>query len=687
MSLEAALEEERIEVEALIAARTRPRPPSALGIGRSPSPYTARSPVRSMLDIGPSRSSMLNVTSTPVRSMLDMDSSSGYANKQVFSTPSSPVLSHNKLAHASNASHPRHMSDAAARPVGFGPRAEASRDLTSEYQFSDIITANTGHAMPKRVSMGNKKSDKKGAQSSSSMAHLVRGNDISKISLPGDRGRNSNVGSALRLGSKSMSPHNRLAIRSSSPAPHLLSGRHLSPSVKPVVEETYGLDMNNAYRQLSDANLLRAGGSLAEIGRRKKSDDQSGGGRLTKDYLSPDGEELLADSSDDGYSSQEEGERGRKAARSFEGQKAGSDKKGGSSDARKALSLLAAAEEERIEVAKKNPHTTYQYRSLLDEPEITLTGPGSERHKQSRQSGVHPATSFDDGPPSGTRTPVDSDTEADLTDIRRAQKLSFSQTAIKDTPNAARALRIIYRGDWRQVVQEAKEEQRPLRKYIVATDLSDESTHALEWAVGTVLRDGDTMLCISCVDEEIGNAPGGGVQVPDDSKAMKEQGAALNVIANSKVPVTPGGSVLEVQKTGQGLDLSPGPIKSKAEEDRHKAVKDITERVTRLLRKTRLQVRVIVEVLHCKNPKHQILEIIDVVNPTLVVVGSRGQSALKGVILGSFSNYLVTKSSVPVMVARKKLRKQSKYKKMQMTQVNNITNPMERTLSNAKVDP
>lgn len=52
MSLEAALEEERIEVEALIAATSRPRPPSALSGTRSSSPYTARSPVRSMLDIG-----------------------------------------------------------------------------------------------------------------------------------------------------------------------------------------------------------------------------------------------------------------------------------------------------------------------------------------------------------------------------------------------------------------------------------------------------------------------------------------------------------------------------------------------------------------------------------------------------------------------------------------------------------
>lgn len=219
---------------------------------------------------------------------------------------------------------------------------------------------------------------------------------------------------------------------------------------------------------------------------------------------------------------------------------------------------------------------------------------------------------------------MDSDTEADLTDIRRAQKLSLFQTPIKDTPNAARALRIIYRGDWRKVAQEAKEEQRTLRKYIVASDLSDEATHALEWAVGTVLRDGDTMICLYCVDEEAGIAPA------DDAKSIKDQGAALNVVADSKAPVTPGGSALDLQKADQSSESLATPLKSKAEEERHRAVQDITDRVEKLLRKTKLQVRVIVEVLHCKNPKHQILEIIDVVNPTLVVLGSRGQSALKG---------------------------------------------------------
>jgi len=55
-----------------------------------------------------------------------------------------------------------------------------------------------------------------------------------------------------------------------------------------------------------------------------------------------------------------------------------------------------------------------------------------------------------------------------------------------------------------------------------------------------------------------------------------------------------------------------------------------------------------------------ITEVIDFLSPTLVIIGSRGRSAVKGVLLGSFSNYLVTKSSVPVMVARKKLRKHAK---------------------------
>jgi nucleotide-binding universal stress UspA family protein len=287
--------------------------------------------------------------------------------------------------------------------------------------------------------------------------------------------------------------------------------------------------------------------------------------------------------------------------------------------------------------------TPYVYRSLLDDPEITVTNPSGEKIKPSKP-GIRPITSYDQEDGSGQVSAYNSDEEADLTDIKRAQKLSFSMTPIISQADSHRAIRIVYRGEYSKVVQQAEEEHQRLRKYLVATDLSEESTHALEWAIGTVLRDGDTLLAICCVDEETGIVTGDSALVSDEPKAMREQAAALNAVTTStKPPVTPIAelpSQLHITRSSALSSLnrdrssqSPGAgsrDRSKADEERQRAVQDITDRVTKLLRKTRLQVRVIVEVIHCKNPKHLITEIIDLVNPTLVILGSRGRSALKG---------------------------------------------------------
>lgn len=261
------------------------------------------------------------------------------STKQVFSTPSSPVLTSNRLAHASNTSHPRHMSDVSSQPVGFGPRSAVMHDPTAQFKFTDIVT-NSGQQLPRRVFQGNKKD----MQVQSSMSQVVRGSDIPSIPpFPGDRGRHSIAGPSMRgTGSKSRSPHSRLGARSTSPGNPLIHGRAMSPAGRALMQNAYPeLDMSNAYRKLSDLNRLRAGGLLANSVGRKKSDDQPGGGRLVKDYLSPDGDEMLDDSSDDqDYSSADEGERGRKAARE-------SEKNGASGGKAKEIkSLLAAAEEE-----------------------------------------------------------------------------------------------------------------------------------------------------------------------------------------------------------------------------------------------------------------------------------------------------------------------------------------------------
>ncbi|EDN90960.1 hypothetical protein SS1G_00360 [Sclerotinia sclerotiorum 1980 UF-70] len=409
----------------------------------------------------------------------------------------------------------------------------------------------------------------------------------------------------------------------------------------------------------------RSNGELSSLSqktrqnRSKNEDFDINGARLKKDYVPMEGEESIIDSTDE---SDDEGSRGRREAR-------------------------------RQDVAAKEAlNEKYKVKSLLD-PQITLTGPAG--HKANKPV-VHPHTSFDpDG--SGDPSPHDSDTEADRGDVKKAQSLSLTMSAIKSTPITSRCVRTIHRGDFKKVQQEARDNQRRTRKYLVATDLSDEAAHALEWTIGTVLRDGDTMLAIYCVDEELG------IITPDnsgDDAQIKQQISAIAAAQRSarasraNTPLlTPSIGPIPLNHSFR-LDSgsrAPSPMgrdsRSKAENDRFRAVEDITDRVSDLLRKTKLQVQVNIEVLHCKNPKHLITEVIDYINPTLVILGSRGRSALKGVILGSFSNYLVTKSSVPVMVARKRLRKHNKQKRTPNIRLaNNLTNPVVKSLASAKID-
>ncbi|RYP08755.1 hypothetical protein DL764_001666 [Monosporascus ibericus] len=676
MSLEAALEEERAEIENLILQRQNAaRSPPPRISARSPSPYSVpQSPVRSMLDISPSpRSppqapvrSMLDVDSAPPpgRSMLDVSnhsSASGSRSAGPSSTHTSPTLSYKTLA-ATNSSRNRSASDAASTPADFGPRSPLpapprNSDVMSAYQFGNILPTNVGQAAPGRRAQGP-------TPRSSSIGEALRGPDLSNLVLPGERGR-----MFPRRSNKSKSPSNRFSLRSNSPHGSLLgnSGSH-QPQGTLMLDNGQIVDMNNAYRRLSDANLLYGGSSLASLAR-KKTADADGLGRIEKDNMSPYGELLSDEDSDEdaANSSDEEAHRGRKLTTRAEEQKGGSGK-----SANSAKSLLAAAEEERKQVSAQP-----QYRSLFDEPEITITSPAGDKSKQVKHSKqtVQPNTNFDQDPTlSGTQTPLYPDLDADVSAIRMAQNLQFTSTAIISNPDVHRSIRILYRGEYSRIQKEAEEEHRRLRKYLVALDLSDESAHALEWATGTVLRDGDTLIAIYCMDEETSGSIDASNLVPDEPRAMREQAAALNARVNGRQGSH---TASPYMRALDARSATPSPAassrgKNRLEEERERAIQEITEKVSRLLRKTQLQVRVIVEVIHCKNPKHLITEVIDYVNPTLVILGSRGRSALKG--------------SVPVMVARKRLKKKSKYQPPPTKQVNNLANPQARSLETARVD-
>ena len=266
------------------------------------------------------------------------------------------------------------------------------------------------------------------------------------------------------------------------------------------------------------------------------------------------------------------------------------------------------------------------FKSLIY-PNITVTSPSGFKTRPSK-SAVHPSTSYEMGGVSGVASANESGDEERVSEIQKAQRLSFATTPIMSDPGGSRTMRMIYRGEYLKIVQEAGEDQH-LNRYLVATDLSDESTHALEWAIGTVLRDGDTLYATYCIDEDD----------IDEAQEGKRKGSGASVEATGPTPAVSGlpgfpGSRLSFSAVSDrekgGEDAGAAGQESRGFAERQRATQNITNKVIKLLRRTRLQVQVLIEVMHCKSPKHVITEIIDSVKPSLVILGSRGRSALKG---------------------------------------------------------
>ncbi|EER41720.1 universal stress protein family domain-containing protein [Histoplasma capsulatum H143] len=755
MSLESALDEERREIMDILEGRIN-RSQQSHSRARHSSPSR---PIRSMLDValdpalqkhnsaagpgaGVDATSSSSRSVPPVRSLLDPISPSPLrlthsAEPQPTQfehaasspppplsplqplSPKSPISSTRKELHA------RHSSDPAGH-IGPLPEPTRRKQAIEKYQF-EMLPSIPSQARPKRVSQGGKKTANHAtnATHTNSMAAVMSGQELS--SLPGfTRGRDTmrHGGTAGVSARHSKSPSSRLA-RSRSPSGGLLNTNSFNPKPVPgtfVTDTGKVIHLDHAYRQLSNAALSRSGGTLSKFQKsstsRERGEDavsESGDSRLQEDYYS--GEETFSgenssDEENDYSSSAEEDwsaeiQRGRRRSRKKSDSEENDLNKNGP---QKVRSLLAAAEEERKKVS-----ATYKVKSLLD-PEPATGKAATEKPMIKKTGVVHPTTSFDHVG-SGPNTPAGSDDEAQYRDFKKAQNLSIYMSPIdQSVPN--RVIRTIVRGEFTRVQEEARQNRRMrLRTYLVATDLSDESVYALEWTIGTILRDGDTLYAVYAIDEETaghGSGKGGepdstsSVQIGDGIKVMLDTAAVVGLQTKKTAENLTGASPLPSANTSStqvsggsgggggggggggngGTDSKTGSVDSRAvskfEAERFRAIEGISQTVVRLLKKTRLQVRVAVEVIHCNSPKHLITEAIDGLEPTLVILGSRGRSALKGVLLGSFSNYLVTKSSVPVMVARKKLKKHTKFKRANVRLLNNLTTP--KKLVYAKID-
>lgn len=210
---------------------------------------------------------------------------------------------------------------------------------------------------------------------------------------------------------------------------------------------------------------------------------------------------------------------------------------------------------------------------------------------------------------------------------------TIKEGPVDSNKSHSRVIQTITRGNFFQLINP---KVKP-KMFLLCMDFSPESIFALEWSLGTVLVDG-SVLFIVCVIED-----------GDTNHHLK------------------GNTSNETSREQTRLNM----------------LNKARQQVLNLLKLTKLQIHIVIEIIHHPIPRHLILEFIDNLQPTLVIVGSKGQSAIKGVLLGSLSNYLVTKLTVPVMVVREKLKKINRFKSGSSVFSNNVK-PL--TLSEARVD-
>ena len=333
MSLESALDEERLEVIRILEGKTHaPKgPPSR----RRSSPPVRQSPVRSMLDISSTKTASKQLqnrshqrkesspSSPPIRSMLDT------------STPP-PV--------PSSGISPSRMD----RVNAAGVRTRLNPE--NAYQFEMTPSIDT-QSLPKRVTQGGHR-QKKSAQPPGTTS----------VAAVGQRSAGG-----VREPRMSQSPSSRVpGARSASHGSRRLNTNSLNLMSNPTTFTTDSgkqINLQTAYRRLSDAALLRSGGSLSTLGVRKASDPAKGESsapdgsiRMHKDGIGETGEEAIDSTdndvdSDESFMDESSSKKNLRGRRRTRRPKSLGDGGNGSSaeeyEDKAPKSLLAAAEDER----------------------------------------------------------------------------------------------------------------------------------------------------------------------------------------------------------------------------------------------------------------------------------------------------------------------------------------------------
>ncbi|KAF9998706.1 hypothetical protein BGZ80_003382 [Entomortierella chlamydospora] len=141
------------------------------------------------------------------------------------------------------------------------------------------------------------------------------------------------------------------------------------------------------------------------------------------------------------------------------------------------------------------------------------------------------------------------------------------------------------------------------RTFLVGTDLNEYSSHALSWVMENMIEDGDEIVALRVVPIELRDS-----------------------FAKSGIPSFQGQEIAARTEAARIMEMIRQKNKSK-------------------------EINIIVE---CRvgNVRDTIQSMIQMYEPSMLVVGTKGRSSIKGFLLGSVSRYCLNHSPVPVTVVR-----------------------------------
>lgn len=315
-----------------------------------------------------------------------------------------------------------------------------------------------------------------------------------------------------------------------------------------------GPDLYKAHRRLSNNAMAQLGGSFSGLAlgdRERRLSSGSEFAHLEKDYTSEAAVESSSSTDEDDDDAADDDDDDEVLMRGTNGGTSGSKSK---AEAQRHYSLEAAAEAERLQLLKKlrNDAASGKGRGAG----ATTSGGGgggggggdaaAVRGRSNSRGSVIPNSAFSAGSPDAS--------EDDATPRRQINPAKLAITVSERRVFETRTHVTLTRGD----IAEAQARAKRLHSYLIALDLSPESIYALEWAIGTVLRDGDTLSVVSALE------------LPDGDKRSSEELA----------------------------------------EERERWMQQTVEKLSVILRRTRLQCVCEIEVLQHPQVKHLITEMV-----------------------------------------------------------------------------